>query len=817
MTREPPSNSDSKPAKRPGSRTKSVQTKRANPTKKTKGAKPSSGQKGKTLFRHILSLLVQLGLLFSVIATAATALYLANLTEGIDKRFAGRLWNIPSKIYSDITLIYPGQTINHSHFLAKLSRLGYREVPGPPAIPGEMRVSKTSLEIYLHEFSAPFYEQKSLPVWIGLNDSRVTAITRKGFDTKGALLELEPEVLMLYFGPDRERRQLISIGQLPKHVLQAVLSAEDHGFYHHSGVEIRAILRALLNNLIKWEFNQGGSTITQQLAKNYFLTPERTLSRKFKELLITCILEYKFDKDTILEMYLNEIYFGREGSVSINGIGEAARFFFDKSASDLSVSEAAVLAGLIKAPNQLSPHRNRERCTSRRNDVLDAMQKNGWLTAESLQHEKARPIKPAAYRGYRQQAPYFMDYLTHQLTTLYSRETLSSEGLSIFTTIDTQVQIAAETALQRGLERLESANPALKRKDPEESLQGAIIVMQPKTGYILAMVGGRDYGVSQFNRAAQAKRQPGSAFKPFVYLAALDKHTPLSPLSNSPRTFMVNGRPWTPKNFSAQAEPVVTLRTALAQSQNLATVNLAYNIGLARVTKIARAFHFSTPDDPYPSMALGTLEVEPLSLARAYCAFASDGVLPFPLSIKEVVNTTGKTIESHHVEIERLTTPAKAYMMSDLMRDVVRDGTARSLKQLGVNWPVAGKTGTTNDSRDAWFVGYTPNLLALVWVGFDSADAVNATGARAALPIWADLMASLPQYVSGEWLPTPPGIEKLKICVESGEMANADCCPRVVEEIFLSENRPTATCRQHECASQLEKIWNGIKKIVPNF
>lgn len=293
----------------------------------------------------------------------------------------------------------------------------------------------------------------------------------------------------------------------------------------------------------------GGSTITQQLAKNYFLTPERALSRKFKELLITCILEYKFDKDTILEMYLNEIYFGREGSVSINGIGEAARFFFDKSAADLSVTEAAVLAGLIKAPNQLSPHRNPERCTSRRNDVLDAMQKNGWLTMESLQREKARPVKPAAYRGYRQQAPYFMDYLTHQLTTLYSRETLSSEGLSIFTTIDTQVQIAAETALQRGLERLESANPALKRKDPEESLQGAIIVMQPKTGYILAMVGGRDYGISQFNRAAQAKRQPGSAFKPFVYLAALDKHTPLSTLSNSPRTLMVNGRPWTPKTF----------------------------------------------------------------------------------------------------------------------------------------------------------------------------------------------------------------------------------------------------------------------------
>ena len=481
------------------------------------------------------------------------------------------------------------------------------------------------------------------------------------------------------------------------------------------------------------------------------------------------------------------------------------------------MSESAVLAGLIKAPNLFSPHRNIDRCTGRRNDVLDAMQKNGWISEESLQKEKIRPIKPAAYRGYHQQAPYFMDYLTQQLSSFYTREALSSEGLSIFTTIDTQVQVAAEKALKKGLERLESANPALKRKDPGQSLQGAVIVMQPKTGFILAMVGGRDYGVSQFNRATHAKRQPGSAFKPFVYLAALDKRTPVFMLSNSPRTFMVNGQPWTPKNYYAQADPVISLRKALAQSQNLATVNLAYDIGLEKITQIAQTFHFSVPDDPYPSMALGTLEVDPLSLARAYCVFPADGVLPFPLSIREVSDTTGKTIESHHAEIERLITPAKAYMMSDLMRDVVRDGTARSLKQLGVDWPVAGKTGTTNDAQDAWFVGYTPNLVALVWVGFDNNDSVHATGATAALPIWADLMKSLPQYVSGEWLPMPSGIEKLSVCVDSGEIAKEGCCPRVVEEIFLSENQPETNCRQHECSSQIEKVWDGIKKILPSF
>ncbi|MFA5905980.1 MAG: transglycosylase domain-containing protein, partial [Desulfobacula sp.] len=557
--------------------------------------------------KRFWGLLVKLVLLLSVAVAGLTALYIVTLTQGMDRRFAGRLWDLPSKVYSDITLIYPGQAVNRSLLSGKLDRLDYQEVSARPSRPGEMHMSKTSLEIYLHEFHSPFHEQESGFVSIGLSENRVTDILRAG--TKEALLELEPEVLMLYFGPDRERRQLISIGQLPEHLLHAVMAAEDHGFYDHHGIEISGILRAVLTNLRELEFSQGGSTITQQLAKNYFLTPERTLSRKYKELLITGILEYKFDKDTILEMYLNEIYFGQEGSVSINGIGEAARFFFDKSASDLSVSESAILAGLIKAPNMYSPHKNPDRCLGRRNDVLDAMRKNGWISEEVLQKEKIKPVKAAEYRGYNQQAPYFMDYLTQQLTSLYSREALSSEGLSIFTTIDTQVQTAAEKALKKGLERLEAANPSLKRKNPGESLQGAVIVMQPKTGYILAMAGGRDYGISQFNRATQAKRQPGSAFKPFVYLAALDKLTPVSMLSNSPRTFTVNGQPWTPKNYYTQAEPVLSFRKALAQSQNLATVNMAYDIGLEKVTQIAKTFHFSVPDDPYPSMALGTLEV----------------------------------------------------------------------------------------------------------------------------------------------------------------------------------------------------------------
>lgn len=774
-------------------------------------------KKKKTFYHHLRSWLLQLFFVILISVTAAGIVYMMNLASGIDKRFAGRLWDIPSKVYSDTTLLYAGQGINPRLFKEKLERIGYRQVDRPPEKAGEMRFSATAVELYLRAFQAPYFEQKSGPVWIGHDGRRITGIISGQKGSKIAVLELEPEELMLYFGPDRERRELISIGALPDHLRHAVLAAEDHRFYHHRGIEIKAISRALFTNLRKGEISQGGSTITQQLAKNYFLSPERTLRRKLKELLITGILEYKFDKDTILEMYLNEIYFGQEGSVSINGIGQAARFFFGKSAVNLSVAEAATLAGLIKAPNRFSPYVDQTRCMLRRNEVLAAMHKRKWLNAETLDREKKRAVKTAGYRAYHQQAPYFMDYLTQQLVTLYSRETLSREGLSIFTTIDTQAQASAEKALKAGLERLESAHPKLKRKDPGKKLQGAIIVMQPKTGYIIAMVGGRDYGASQFNRAVQARRQPGSAIKPFVYLTGLDRYTPLTRLSNEPRAYVIDGRPWQPKNFHPQASPVVSFREALAHSHNLATVNLALDIGLDRVAKTFRAFGLPTPDHPLASMALGAVEIDALSLARAYCVFAADGMRPYPLAIKEVAAESGEIVQNRHASIERLIPAAKAYMMNNLLRSVVLDGTARNLKQLGVNWPVAGKTGTTNDSRDAWFIGFTPSLVALVWVGFDSGDSIGATGAGAALPIWADLMISLPQYESGDWFTAPPGVETDQICMETGEIAIIDCCPKVTTEIFLSENRPLGRCRQHDCDTQLEKFWKGVKKIVPGL
>lgn len=762
--------------------------------------------------RNLLLYLVAAVLLLSV---AGITIYGAYLAKRIDKRFASRRWNIPSKVYSDSTLLYQGQTINLALFRSKLRRLGYRRVDHRPTHRGEMRFSQSSLEIYLHDFKAPFLDQTGFPARIKFHGNRIAALINEQTGAPLPLLELEPEELMLFFGPTRERRHLVSVKQVPLYLIHAVLAAEDRRFYKHHGVDFRGILRAFITNLREGAIHQGGSTLTQQLAKNYFLSPERTLKRKLKELLIALILEFKYEKDEILEIYLNEIYWGQKGSVSINGVGAAARFYFDKPVSSLSLVESAVLAGLIKAPNQYSPYVDKSRCHKRRNEVLQNMYAAGWLDEGELMAALPQPVIPAGYTGYRRQAPYFIDYLSHQLANLYPPEVLSSLGLLIYTTLDTQVQQAAEQALKKGLTRLETENPNLKRDDPDKKLQGAVIVMQPKTGYILAMVGGRDYGKSQFNRATQAERQPGSAFKPFVYLRGLDEFTAASQLDNSRAIFSIDGKSWQPKNFEKSAENRVTFRRALATSQNVATVNLAMQIGLENIVKTAAQFQFSTPVKPYPSLALGAFEVIPLELARAYCVFAADGVQPFPLSLKEVVSENGKILQRRHANIRSLIPPDKAYIMNDLLRSVVTDGTARSLKNLGVDWPVAAKTGTTNDSRDAWFVGYTPNILALVWVGFDNSDPIGTTGSRAALPIWSDLMKAIPQYVTGEWFKTPQGVVRKLVCAESGKLAVKGGCPRPVEELFIENLAPKTKCPLHRPPSIFEKLWKGMKNLSP--
>jgi len=752
-------------------------------------------------------------IVFLLLAALGLVVYGWFLSTKIEKRFSARRWQIPSTVFSDTTLLYPGQRFGPNDLRAKLHNLGYRPVAYRPNRKGTMRLSPPLVDIYLNDLVMPPQTRPGFRVRIRYDGNRIESIERIDRHAFLSILELEPEEIGKYYGPERERRQLVSFDQIPDHLIHAVLAAEDSRFYEHPGFDALGILRAVFVNLIHGSIRQGGSTITQQLTKNYFLTPERTLTRKFNELMMAVVIEFNYDKNEILEIYLNEIYLGQKGSVAINGIGEASYFYFGKSVGDISLTEAAALAGLIKSPGHYSPFVDKARCLKRRNAVLHSMNDRQWITADQLRQSLQQPLQVTGSFTPTKQAPYFLDYLTRQLETLYPHEDLVSLGLSIYTTLDTRVQAAAERALMKGLARLEKSKPALRRKDPSEKLQGAIVVMRPKTGYILAMVGGRDYGVSQYNRVIQSRRQPGSVYKPFVYLAALDAFTPASRLSNAPRTYMVDGRPWEPQNVSPELDLDVSLRTALKKSHNRATVDLAMQVGLDRLVAQAGQFGFTTPFKAFPSLALGAFEVIPLELARAYCTFAADGILPYPLSLKDVVAEDGRILKQAHTSIKRLISPEKTFIITDILKSVVTDGTARALSRWKFSDPIAGKTGTTSNYRDAWFVGYTPNILALVWVGFDNGDSILATGASAALPIWADLMAAVPQYASGGAARIPPGVVTLSVCSESGLLTTGATCPEPIQEYFLQDLVPVDTCPLHQQQGQFEKIWDGIKGI----
>ena len=754
------------------------------------------------------------GLILSAIAVAVIAAAgLGYLSREVDKRFSGRRWSIPSRIYADATLLYPGMRLNRALFTRKLERLGYRPAEGRPRRKGELRVRGKSLEFYLHDLALPDNRREGFPLRLTFQGQTLAAIKRLDAGPPVALVTLEPELLGFFFGPEREKRELIAVDRMPDHLTHAVLAAEDSRFFAHWGLDWRGIGRALLANLRSGAIRQGGSTITQQLAKNFFLTPERTVARKLKEMVLALVIEWRYDKATILEMYLNEIYFGQNGSVSINGIGEASRFYFDKPAAALSIAEAAVLAGLIRSPNTYSPYADAERCRQRRDRILRAMHDHGWISAEAHAAARDTPVQPAGYRTPPSSAPYFVDYLSTQLAALYAPEDLASLGLSIYTTLDTQVQEAAETALDKGLQRIETAMADTPGARPEaEPLQGAIVVMKPQTGAVLAMVGGRDYGLSQFNRVVQARRQAGSTFKVFTYLSALEAFTPISELSNRKRTYDVDGKPWQPRNYSRLDTPVVSLREALARSINRATVDLAMKVGIAKVAQTARRFAFDAALPPYPSLALGAVDVTPLEMARAYCVFPAAGLLPNPISLRDVYDDGGQALTRRHMRVARIIPPAHAFLMTSLLRSAVEVGTARFLADWGIGFPVAGKTGTTNNSRDAWFVGYTPDILILVWVGYDSGASVHASGAQAALPIWAELARAIPHQITGADFAVPPGVVAHPVCARDGFAALEGGCTDTMTEWFLVDNVPADAPVLQRAATGLRRWIRKMKR-----
>lgn len=748
-----------------------------------------------------------------------STLYLAVLYVTVVDRFEGKRWKIPSKIYSDSHILYPGQGLDDAHLLSRLRRLGYRPASVVPARPGTFRRSEEALEIFLHPFSYPDHEFEGFLLRLQLKDGQIRRMTRLPEGREIFMAELEPELVAAFFDEAWEERDLVRLDEPPRVLIDAILAVEDSRFYHHFGVDPKAVARALWVNLKRGAVVQGGSTLTQQLVKNFFLTPEKTLTRKFNEMVMAVLVEMRYSKDEILEAYLNEIYMGQNGAMGVYGLGQAARFYFGKEAGKLTLSESALLAGLIKSPNQYSPFHDLEKARSRREAVLNRMLEMGYIS--SVQYREARksslPKTPPARQGLA--APYFVDFVRKQLTEHYSHKVLTSEGMRIFTTLDMQQQLLAEESVAKGLERLEARFSHLRREEPSHKLQGSLISLEPQTGFIKAMVGGRDYQISQFNRATQARRQPGSLFKPFIYAAALSRptmtdgafYTAASLVRDEPITLDSGGRPWNPQNYDRTFHGAVTLRTALEQSLNVATVRIAQEVGLDQVVGTAQAMGIQTPLKKVPSLALGTSEVTALEMATAYAAIANGGMRMEPLAIKEVVDGSGRILERRAIKMTKALTSQQAYLLTYLLQGVVDHGTAKAVRRLGFDRPMAGKTGTTSDYRDAWFAGFTPELLALVWVGFDlpaptassseeqgsQPEGLGLSGAQAALPIWADFMKQATAPLGpGDFL-APPQIVFKNIDPQTGLLAGRDC-PAAIREAFLQGTEPQRTCGESE-------------------
>jgi penicillin-binding protein 1B len=588
-------------------------------------------------------------------------------------------------------------------------------------------------------------------------------------------------------------------------VIEAVLAIEDRRFFSHPGLDPFRILAAFIRNVrSESEIPHGGSTITQQLVKNFFLTPERTLKRKGQEALLAFVLERRAQKKDILELYLNEIYLGQVGSFSINGVGEAARMYFHKDVANLTLPEAALLAGMIQSPNPYNPYRHAKRATERRNHVLRSMVEAGFLDARKAEAAMAEPLQVEAAAIEAVDAPYFVDLVKSQLAQRYASRDLVTQNLSIQTSLDLGLQALAQAALTSGLDRLEKL---VKRKE-RPPIQGSLIALEPATGAVVALVGGRSYGASQYNRVIAARRQPGSTFKPFVYLTAFEATfedpalppiTPATVVEDAPSVFFYENKEYIPQNYEDEYRGYVTLRQALAHSLNVATVKVAEMVGYDRVAELwNKKLGMGDSVKPYPALALGSFEATPLQMATAYNVLANGGLKVEPVTVLSVVDEKGQTLEQHNpAPPVRAVRQESAFLVTHMLRSVMNNGTAAAARAWGFQADAAGKTGTTNDLRDAWFVGYTPDLLCVVWVGFDDNSPLNLSGARAALPIWVDFMKGATAGTKPRQFAVPDSnIVFIDIDRDTGLLAGPGC-PRVFSEAFVPGTEPMERCHLH--------------------
>jgi penicillin-binding protein 1B len=679
----------------------------------------------------------------------------------------------------------------------RLVRLGYDELSSGYPGPGEYRGGAGVLDIGIRAFRDLSGENPAQFVRLRLDGPVIREIVRAEDGRPLRLARLEPELLGSYEGGVLGERREVKLTSLPEHVPAAILAVEDARFSMHFGIDPIGLARAVVANLRGGRIVQGGSTITQQLAKNFFLSPERDLRRKANEAVLALILEARLSKQEILELYLNHVYLGRSGSIGIYGVSQAARAFFGKPPQELTLAEAATLAGLIHSPNRTSPIRHPERAKVRRNVVLDLMNRYGWISAAEHTTARATPVEVRSGVKTPRVAPFFVDEVLRRVRRM-GHDVEIVRGLSVYTTLDLEAQGTAERALTSHLDALGNRHRHLAKADPP--LEGSVVLLEASSGFVRAMAGGRDFSRSQFNRVTRSARQPGSAFKPFVYLAALESPdteiTAGTLISDEPLRLQVGNKLWEPKNYDKRFLGEVTVRRALEGSRNVPTVEVALRTGLERVAKLARMAGIRDLQ-VVPSMALGSAEVSLLDLVAAYTVFPNLGKVVRPALIRAVLSHDGRVLYRDEIRRWRVATAPAAYVTSYLLEGVVERGTGRGVRRLGLTAPVAGKTGTSNEGRDAWFVGYSPDWIAGVWVGFDGGAPTGLTGASGALPIWTSLMKDVLAARAKKSFPVPTGIVFRDVDRASGLIATRRC-PDSVREAFVVGTVPTEDCDGYE-------------------
>ena len=725
--------------------------------------------------------------------------YYSYYSHRIEAKLAAGPYANTSMLFAAPRTIAVGDTASPGEIASELRHSGYSESHNNRM--GYFAIKPDEIDVYPGPDS---YFKRDEGV-IKFRGSKVARIISLADNTERTEYTLEPELISNLFDKNREKRRLVKYEDIPPVLVHAVVSAEDKRFFQHSGFDPVRIVKSAYVDMKKGQNAQGASTLSMQLAGMLLLNrSDRSWKRKIPEVLITLHLEQKLTKEQIFEYYANQVPLGNRGSFGIRGFGEAAEVYFGKDVSQLTLPEAATLAGLIQQPSYINPYRWPERARQRRNIVLKMMFENKYISEAELERAEASPLTLAHGSGESAEAPYFVDLVNDTLLEKFPDYNFQSNTYRVYTTLDMNLQRDASEAVRIGMDEADSHMKNRKKKDPKyPDPQCALIALDPMTGEVRALIGGRNYGISQLNRIL-AKRQPGSSFKPFVYTAALNTAlsggsqviTPASIIDDEQTTFWFDGKPYEPSNFEHKFYGNVTLRDALAHSLNVATVKVAEETGYGAVVDLARRAGLNLDIQPTPAVALGAYEVTPLEIAGAYTIFVNKGIYSKPYFISNIANDRGSQIFASEPEHRNVLDPRIAFLMDQLMEEVVRTGTGASVWSRGINFPVAGKTGT---SHDGWFAGFTNKLLCVVWVGFDDNRELNLEGAKSALPVWAEFMKRAHEhreYRNVSEFEPPAGVVSVPIDPLSGQIATA-ACPKVRTEYFVEGTQPVEQCRLH--------------------